>query len=298
MTQIDGERVSDTGLRVFIAAAEAGSFSAAARMLGIGQPAVSHAVARLEVVLGLRLFERSTAGIELTRRGADLAQAVADGFRGIDDAIAAARGNDNEREVTLSVSTSLASYWLMPRLADFKRLHPEIELRVLTTDSDRSVGVDDADLWIPLGVVERTDLDAVRFCDEELVPVATGELAHRLGVTGAASLRNAPLLHLEERYETRFDWRRWFDTQGVTVVGELHGDRSNDYSLILQAALEGQGVALGWWHIVSPLVDQGRLVAVGSRMTTDQPFPILSRRGMPLRPAAVALRDWLQLQFA
>jgi len=298
MTQINGSVVSDSGLRVFVAAADAGSFSAAARTLDIGQPAVSHAVARLESALGIRLFDRSTAGISLTVAGDAFAADVADGFKTIDEAVSAALGRANEQEVTLSVSTSLASYWLMPRLAEFKRLHPEIELRVLTTDSDRSVGMDDADLWIPLGVVTRPDLEAVQFCEEELVPVATPTLAAELGAIGPESLLAAPLLHLEERYQTRFDWARWFETQGVALDGELHGDRSNDYSLILQAALEGQGVALGWWHIVSPLVEQGRLVVIGERVTTDRPFPILARKGAALRSPARLLREWLQDQFA
>ena len=109
----------------------------------------------------------------------------------------------------------------------------------------------------------------------------------------ASRLLAGPLLHLEERYAPRFDWTRWFRHVGVDVVGELPGNRSNDYSLILQAALEGQGVALGWHHIVADLLTAGRLVEVGPSVRTEQPFPILSRKRPALGADASALRDWL-----
>lgn len=204
--------------------------------------------------------------------------------------------------VTVSVSTSLASYWLTPRLPEFKRRHPAVELRVVTTDSDRSVGIDDADLWIPLGTVTDDNLVSTPFCQEEVVPVASPDAAAALcdgrsgagnGATDAARLLAGPLLHLEERYAPRFDWTRWFRHMGIDPGGELPGDRSNDYSLILQAALEGQGVALGWRHIVADLLSAGRLVEVGPSVRSDQPFPILTRKHPALGADALALRDWL-----
>ena len=110
---------------------------------------------------------------------------------------------------------------------------------------------------------------------------------------GGLSLLGAPLLHLEERYAPRFDWPRWFHAQGVTAPTPLAGYRSNDYSLIVQGALDGHGLALGWMHIVEALIHAGRLVALAAPLRTDKPFPILQRRDRTLSPAAVALRDWL-----
>ncbi len=100
-------------------------------------------------------------------------------------------------------------------------------------------------------------------------------------------------MHLEERYAPRFDWLRWFHAQGVVAPTPLAGYRSNDYSLIVQGALDGQGVALGWMHIVKALIDNGRLVALAPPLRTDKPFLILQRADRPLPPGAIALRDWL-----
>lgn len=184
-------------------------------------------------------------------------------------------------------------YWLLPRLSEFKRLHPTVELRVITADTDRAVGNDDSHFWIPLGIVDRDDLESTEFCVEEVLPVAAPAIAAMLHFGDLTSLVAAPLLHLEERYAPRFDWLRWFHAHGVVAPTPLAGYRSNDYSLIVQGALDGQGVALGWMHIVKALIDNGRLVALAPPMRTDKPFLILQRADRPLPPGAIALRDWL-----
>lgn len=276
-----------------VAVASAGSFTGAALALGLGQSAVSHAVARLERSLGVELFERRRDGVVPTAAGQALVDRVTPALAEIDAAVDAAMQSPADGTVTLSVSTSLAAYWLTPRLPEFKLAHPDIELRVLTTDTDREVGRDDADLWIPLGPVDDPSLDSVPFCAERLIPVAAPELAASLEASDPVSLRAAPLLHLEERYRSRFDWQRWFEHHGIGVEGGLPGDRSNDYSLVLLGALAGTGVALGWEHIVRELLDEGRLVAVGPSVETGVAFPLLARRHRPLAPAAQTLRAWL-----
>lgn len=284
--------VTDKMLRAFDASARAGSFTAAASLLDVGQPAISHAVGRLERALGQVLFERGVHGIDLTAAGHQLFNSVSPALNELDAAVAAVRTQKSD-VVTISVSTSLASYWLMPRLPSFKRRHPDIELRLITTDTDRTVGVDDADLWIPLGNVAGRDLVSTPFCEEEVVPVISPAAATGLNVDHPRQLLAAPLVHLEERYAPRFDWASWFAEVGVGVEHELPGNRSNDYSLILQAALDGQAVALGWRHVVADLLTANRLVEIGPTVRSDEPFPILSRKRSVLNPAAETLRDWL-----
>ncbi len=289
MTEIDA---SDRALRVFTVVVDAGSFTAAADRLGVGQPAVSHAVSRLETALGVPLLVRSRTGVRPTAAGAELAAALSPSFAAIDDAVVRVGRSGAASAVTLVASTSLAAWWLLPRLPDFKRHHPEIELRLVTADSDAGIDVASLDLWIPLGLVAQPDLVATRFCDEAVMPVAAPELASRLNVDRPADLVGAPLLHLEERYRPRFDWRRWFEHHQV-AAGPLTGDRSNDYSLVIQAALDGQGVALGWRHIIADLVAAGRLVALADPVVTDQPFVIQQSSRRALRPEAATLREWL-----
>ncbi|MDH3301363.1 MAG: LysR substrate-binding domain-containing protein [Acidimicrobiia bacterium] len=292
--------VSDRWLRTFAAVAESGSFTAAARKLGVGQPATSHAVARLESALGVQLLERSTRGLTMTAAGRLLYRRLAVAFAEVDDAVEAARRVGTNDVVSLSVSTSLANFWLLPRLPDFKRRHPDIDLRVITTDSDDAVGLDDADLWIPLGLERPQHLEATLFRVERIVPVAAPTLARRLfggRRPDPGRLLEAPLLHLEERYRPRYNWERWFADHDIALRSSLGGYRSNDYSLVLQAALDGQGIALGWEHIVTALLDDDRLVSLATPIETDQPFPILQRTGLATiaRSGKVeALRNWLR----
>jgi LysR family glycine cleavage system transcriptional activator len=291
MTQIDGSEVSDRALRIFATAARSGSLTGAAAVLGIGQPAVSHAIKRLERQLSTTLLHRSRTGVRATVPGQALLDQIETAFAQIDEAVGAARQPGGSL-VSLSVSTSLASWWLLPRLPDFKRAHPSISLRLVTADSDAAIDMGATDLWIPLGRIERSDLDSVALCREALIPVAAPGLAGRLQREDMR-LTEAPLLHLEERYEPRFDWRRWFDTHDIDAPDDLSGDRSNDYSLVLQAALDGQGVALGWEHIVGDLIADGRLVGLAEPVVTETPFVILSSNRRPLSPEAMALRSWL-----
>jgi LysR family glycine cleavage system transcriptional activator len=292
------DQVSDRGLRVFAAAAALGSLTAAARQLGMGQPAVSHAVTRLESAIGTPLLHRSRTGVLTTSAGHALLTELRPALTRIDEAVALARsGQENTHVVSISVSTSLASWWLLPRLPDFKRAHPDVSLRLVTADSDAAVDMSSIDLWIPLGRIDRPELDSSVLCREELIPVAAPSLAQQL-TNGASGLADAPLVHLEERYEPRFNWHRWFAAQDVDVPDQLPGDRSNDYSLVLQAALDGQGVALGWAHIVASLIEDGQLVPLAEPISTDAPFVILSSRQRQLSPGATALRNWLVQQLA
>lgn len=284
---------SDGSLRVFVLASRLGSFTAAADELGMTQPAVSHSIKRLETAIGERLLHRSRTGVRPTVVGEELLSSVAPAFEAIDRAVAAAAGHARDAAVSISVSTSLATWWLLPRLPEFKRQHPDVELRLVSTDTDDHIDMASLDLWIPLGLVERPDLEATRLCDETLVPVASPELAATLRADDPSALTDAPLLHLEERYQSRFDWPAWFRSQGVSPPDKLRGDRLTDYSLVIHAALAAQGVALGWLHLVSDLLADGRLVAMGPATTTDHPFNVLHRKDAELRPGADAFRRWI-----
>jgi DNA-binding transcriptional LysR family regulator len=286
--------VADRWLRTFEVVASIGTFTGAAARLGVGQSSVSHAIKQLESALGVRLFVRSERGVDPTEAGERLARHVRPAFEMIDGGVRDVRRLAvSDDVVAISVSTSFAAWWLLPRLAEFKAASPDVELRCITSDNDDRVGVDDADLWIPHGANRWERLVSAHLTDERIVAVATPSIAAALVDTDDPSaLLDADLLHLEERYGARFDWVRWFDHHGIAAPN-TRGARSNDYSVIVQAALDGQGVALGWAHITDPLVEQGRLVQVGGEpIVTDQSFVILSRPG-PRRPAVDALQQWL-----
>lgn len=285
---------ADHWLRVFLAVVDTGSFTAAARRLGTGQPAVSHAIKQLEAALGAALFRRQPGGARLTAAGRQLADGVRAGFDLVDRSVRACNAGGQHNRVELSVSTPLATYWLMPRLGDFRLLHPTVELRISTSDTDRLVGHDDADLWIPLGWGPWPGLERRLFQQERIYPVAAPDHPLAGPTTPPEQLVGADLLSHEERYQPRFDWPSWFSHQHMAPPETSTGPSFSDYSLVVRAAIAGQGVALGWHHIVRQQVQEGRLVRVGTQeVMTDRPFELLARPDTARRPAVAALRDWL-----
>ncbi|MEM7206433.1 MAG: LysR substrate-binding domain-containing protein [Pseudomonadota bacterium] len=302
MNKIDISNIglaSSRALILFDAAARTGSFSKAAELANVGQPAVSHSVRQLESTLGVKLFRRLHRGVELTVHGQQLAKRVGAGLQEIRAGLDEVRVRPDQPErLTLLVSTSLASYWLMPRLARFKHAHPDVDLRCITQDTDRDIPQADFDLCIALGSGKWSGMQQWLFTDEELFPVCSPEYVKASGdIRLNQDLLNCELLHLEERYHSRFDWGKWFGHFGIEETPPK-GWVSNDYSIVIQAALEGQGVAIGWRHIVQPLIDQGLLVQpIDDSIKTDKPFYILSPESRPLSKSGEALRDWLVSQM-
>lgn len=133
------------------------------------------------------------------------------------------------------------------------------------------------------------------FTDEALFPVCSPAYLEKYGMfSQSEDLINHTLLHLEERYHQRFDWKKWFKHFSLDANKIPEGWVSNDYSIVIQAALEGQGIAIGWRHIVQPLIDQGLLLRpIPHIIKTRHPFYILATNNKPLSDDAMALRDWL-----
>lgn len=282
-------------LIAFEAAARAGSFTRAAEELAISQPAVSHAMRALEAELGVALFERRHKGVQATEAGRHLLEQTTLGLSLIDQALREVRGMTAGHQVTLAVSTATATWWLLPRIARFKQLHPDIELRCITTDTDLDLERERIDLAITLGSGDFGQHQRWHFVDEEIFPVCSPAFLKRgAGLKDLAALTRATLLHLEERYRPRLDWPGWLNRFGIKLGRGGKTFRFNDYSIVLQAAIEGQGVALGWRHLVATLLAQGLLVRPFEQsVTTDQPIYLVAAGKGRLRSDVAHLRDWL-----
>lgn len=282
-------------LVVFESAARHGSFTRAAEELGISQPAVSHAVRSLETELGSVLFNRRNKGVHITQSGKYLMEQVALGINVIQQAVREVKTMAVEHQVTLAVSTATATWWLLPRIARFKQLYPKIELRVITTDRDLDLARERIDLAVTLGSGGFENFQRWKFVDEEVLPVCSPGFLHQHGpVKDVKALARLPLLHLEERYKPRIGWTEWLQHFGVKMAREQAMFRFNDYSIVLQAAIEGQGIALGWKHIVDPLLAQGLLVRLLPEVvTTDQPLFVIAPKDGELRSDVNHLKHWL-----
>lgn len=289
---------SINALVVFEAAGRLGSFTAAARELRMTQAAVSYAVHRLEEHLGTTLFLREHRRVRLSSAGARFHADVAIGLSHIQRSARELRVAA-EGHVTLSCSTAFAAFWMVPRMAQLRADLPQIDLRIQTGDHD----LDLVGEGIPLGVRGGNPGDwpqyaAEPLAAEEIWPVCgAGYLAGRTRPQRPEELLDHQLIHLEEPFRQAATWRDWFASVGVDGRRVPKGLQINDYVLVVQSVIAGQGVALGWRHLVEGLVGQGVLVRLTDHaLVTGMDFHVIWPREATLTRPAQEVRDWLLTQ--
>lgn len=283
-------------LSVFESAARLTSFTAAARELGSTQPAVSQRIVQLEAELGAPLFERGHRGVALTAEGQRLYEAVRQSMATIRDAVAEIRAARAKGALTILTDAGFATYWLVPRLMDLRRLLPDINVKVVTSQLAFDPRRDHADVAIAFGDGDWAPCTATRLFPEEVVPVCSPKFreAHP-GVTEPADLYSVPLLHVQPTEPERWlGWNGWFAAHGLSGPPDQHGSTFNSYALVMNAALTHQGVALGWRPLVDELIACEQLVTLFDEpVTTPRGYFLVCPPARPETPAAPAFRRWL-----
>jgi DNA-binding transcriptional LysR family regulator len=286
-------------LIVFEAAGRLASFTAAARELGMSQAAVSYAVRGLEDQLGVPLFHRRHRQVRLTEAGTRFFADVSLGLSHIRKSAEDLRQLAVGSHVTLSASTAFASFWMMPRLQQFREDLPGVDLRIQTADRDLDIVAE----GIPLGIrggdpQDWPTYEALPLAPEEIFPVAGAAYAARFGLPRTvADLASHRLIHLEEPFREAANWEDWFRSAGLSFAVTGTGLRINDYALVIQAAMEGQGIAIGWRHLVERLLASGLLVRVTDHvMTTGKGFYVVWPKDGSLSDNARRVRDWLAVR--
>jgi putative choline sulfate-utilization transcription factor len=285
-------------LSMFESAARLASFTAAARELGSTQPAVSQRVVQLEENLGTALFDRGHRGVTLTEDGMRLFEAVRHGLDTIRVATAdirARHASHAPRTLTLLTDFGFATYWLMPRLSQFKALMPDVDVKIITSQNVLDAQHDHADITIGFGnpAVHWAGREAVMLFPEEVTPVCSAAFLKRHAVSTPSDLAELPLLHLEPTNPERWlSWHGWFAGHGLPAPPAHRGITFNSYGFVAHAAIMGQGVALGWTPLVDELVASGQLVKPFSDcIATDAGYVLLMPRTQA--GAVCAFRDWL-----
>lgn len=275
-------------LRAFEAAARHLSFTRAAQELCVTQAAISHQVRQLEDWLGEPMFTRRGHSLTLTRKGASYLAALSQAF----DRIAGATGRVREAEegpLRITVLPSFASRWLLPRLPAFRASHPEVDLRV-TSSLEIWEGGAEFDAGIRSGLGRWAGLKADLLARESLSPVCSPALA--LGpplLAEPADLASVPLLH----DQPRAGWEQWCRHANVSL-DLSQGPVFNDSALVLQAAVEGQGVALGRLTLAADDLRKGRLVRLFDLvLPNDYSYWLVYPRAAAQRPGLVEFRRWL-----
>jgi LysR family glycine cleavage system transcriptional activator len=251
----DPDRLPLNALRVFEAVATHLSFTAAARELGVTTAAVSAQVKSLEADIGVPLFRRHTRAVALTQEGAELLPGVR---RGLDELRRAVDRIRRERVgglLNLSVPSEFLQRWLLPRLGEFTRRHPEVEVRFGPARGTLDFGRDDFHAAIVYGTGQWPGLRAERLLDEWVFPVCSPALLAKLGpIETLADFARYPLLH--SRAEPWPDWLR--RVGGDTTRGDTT-PQPEDASATLAAVEQGRGVALARWSLVAADLAAGRI---------------------------------------
>lgn len=281
------------GLRVFEAVARHMSFTEAARELCVSQTAVSHQIKSLEGELGVALFRRLPRRVALTAEGKLWALELGEVFSRLHAINRTLRGRPRAEgpAVSVSIIPSFASRWLVPRLGQFMARHPELELRISASAELVDFSSESIDVGIRYGLGRYPGLVTEKLADDAWVVVCAPELAARL--RSLRDLGGEVLLHDDERQA----WPRWLQANGHAALSRMRQNELSDSSMVVEAALRGQGVAMARWSLAVDDLALGRLV---------RPFPKVSPKLTGLayylaaphenfrRPAVLAFRDWLR----
>ncbi|MGE8064790.1 LysR family transcriptional regulator [Pseudomonas sp. NPDC089569] len=297
-------------MRSFVAAAKYRNFTRAADALCVTQAAISRQIRDLEVYLGTELFTRKGREVELTASGTALFDAAQLSMLNIFQATERIRRETSDkRSLTLCCSPALSALFLSPRLKDFFSANPDVDLNVITTQQFLAMepGIT-PDVIITKTIDLRPGYSRIPLFHEVVYPICTPRyLDTHPQLRSLESLRNSVLLDLNpygrSQLSEQVDWSVWFAFQSpdlqVLPPQSPHYFSSNDYGLLVQMALDDQGLALGWDHLVRHLVQQGRLVRpVAEEMVLGEAVHYLMiNEKKDDDPACVRLRDWLVGQF-
>lgn len=287
------------GLVVFEAAGRLNSFTKAGAELGMTQSAVSYSIKALEEDIGQALFQRGHREVHLTSAGDRLHADVSRGLFQLADSINAVRTKPAEDVVTVSVSTAFATLWIAPRLQLMRTDLADIELRLHTADRDLDIVAED----IPLGIRAGRPKDwpgynSDQFDTEEIIAVAAPSYLETYGTPEQPrELLDHHLAHLDEPYRYAATWKDWLRSAGVNAANKVRGSRANEYVAVLQMALDGDAVALGWRHLVEEFIQNGRLRQVTSHaFRTGNSYYVVWPKQKDLDNNSRKVRDWILRQ--
>src|SRR6266853_4304538 len=283
-------------LKAFEAVARSNSVTRAAEELSVTQGAVSQQVKALEATLGLKLFNRERQRLVITEAGRDYLGVVRDALDRI--AIGTERLVQRQSSGVLTVSTSpdFAAKWLVHRLGRFAEAHPDIDLRISATLHHVDFAREEVDLAVRHGDGSWAGLDVVRMCSEQLFAVCSPKLLsarHRL--SKPSDVLKFPLLHLDDRK----DWSKWLDAAGVAGAEPMHGPVLNRASMVIDAAVDGQGVALARTTLAAWDLINGRLVRpFDVTLRLSKTYWIVCPEATAMLPKVKSARAWLIAEAA
>lgn len=286
-------------LIVFEVAARYQSFTQAADELNVTQGAVSRQIRHLEEYLGKELFFRANRRISLTPTGLQYYQSIYGALINIAQATGDIKKWRGDNQVTVATTHAMAALWLLPKVAPFQR-NESIDLRILATDNIVDLHTMDCDLALFYCRVPPLGMKVTPLFPEEVFPVCSpGYLEQFNSDSSPKQIFGDTLLYLDEPRKDWMTWHEWFSAVDYPVFIPKNKININNYTMLLQAAINGQGIALAWGSLVDDYLKSGVLVRpVDKVLRTSENFYMLEPIGRgKTSPSAHKFREWLLQQL-
>jgi LysR family glycine cleavage system transcriptional activator len=280
-------------LAVFEAAARLGGFTAAAKELGMTQPAVTRQIRSLEQSLGAELFRRTSNRSELTEVGSRLCDHISSGFDVIEAGLAELA--EHAGTFVLAAHPGIAQQWIVPRIDGLQGALGDRDLRLWLFDRDSEIAGGTFDAAIRVGTGDFPGQSSHLLFHELVVPVASPFFADEHGLTAdstAHDVYEAAFVHMDDGDRPWMTWSDWLADFGITLRRQPGRVLWHNYPMVLQQALAGRGVALGWRPLIDDLVDGDALVVVGPEVSSERGYYVTWRTGEP-DAGVQALIAWL-----
>ncbi|MBJ7554131.1 choline sulfate utilization transcriptional regulator [Marinomonas spartinae] len=284
-------------LVVFEAAARLLSFTAAAHELGTTQPAVSQQIRALEKSLGVALFERIYRGVVLTDAGHILLKTTQSSLRDLREVLQKIKQKSAPRRITVVTDFAFAAFYLMPRLPEFRGLHKEIDIRIQTSQSGTDLPSMDSDVAILFGEGGYQGYRSEKLLSEKVYPVCSPKLFEEFsGFTVLTDMVKAPLLKLNADISQKWmDWEQLFHLHGAQWQPSDSVMEFDNYTLLVQAAISGQGIGLGWSPLLDDYIKSGVLVALPHfTVESNNGYHIVQSNHHVPSDSTKAFLDWLK----
>jgi DNA-binding transcriptional LysR family regulator len=285
-------------VRGFDSAARHLSFTKAAAELFLTQSAISRQIKTLEEQLGVALFQRRHRALTLTEAGRHFQQAVSDALRLLQEASARIRGA-GARRLTLSTTIGFASLWLIPRLNDFRAHYPDIDIRIDANNRLIDLAREEVDVAIRYCTPDLAPAGAQRLFGEQVIVVCNPRLVDKPGLKVPADLARHILLHYErpDGIAPWSSWEVWLEVQGAPGLKPAGSVSFTAFDHVVQAAIDGQGVALAPTPLVRRLLADNRLVAPLKAVTgSARAYHLVVEPAAAARPHVRQFIEWMQRQ--
>lgn len=283
-----------SALRAFEAAARHGSFKQAANELAVTPTAISHQIRLLEQFTGLTLFKRQVRKVVLTDAGSELYPVLCDGFNAFETVLQRLGTIQARRHVIISATRAFTARWLAPRVADFRKLYPEIDLELYASDQPVDLGADVADIAIRYGRGPYPGLRTEPLFADHFAPVA----GPQLGAFTPADLAHLPLIDFKWAHDNPLNptWQTWFAAAGLPWTSRVGQLLFSDEDHAIQAALAGQGIALLSLELVANEIAAGRLTQPFGPQLSGHTYHIVQSAGRAHGSHVDAALNWLRNQ--